>query len=45
MTALYEQLKKNHKVKIITDNRAIKYLDQVDHLTIIPAESLTEKKE
>ena len=44
MTALYEQLKKNHKVKIITDNRAIKYLDQVDHLTIIPAESPYRKK-
>ena len=44
MIALYEELKKNHKVKIITDSRAIKYLDQVDDLTIIPAESPYRKK-
>ena len=44
MIALYEELKKNHKVKIITDNRAIKYLDQIDDLTIIPAESPYRKK-
>ena len=44
MVALYEELKKNHKVKIITDNRATKYLDQVDDLTIIPAESPYRKK-
>ena len=44
MIALYEELKKNHKVKIITDNRATKYLDKVDDLTIIPAESPYRKK-
>ena len=44
MIALYEELKKNHKVKIITDDRAIKYLDQIDDLTIIPAESPYRKK-
>ena len=44
MIALYEELKKNYKVKIITDNRAIKYLDQTDDLTIIQAESPYRKK-
>ena len=28
MIALYEELKKNYQVKILTDQRALKYLDQ-----------------
>ena len=39
MIALYEELKKNYQVKILTDQRALKYLDQNQDITIIPAES------
>jgi UDP-N-acetylglucosamine--N-acetylmuramyl-(pentapeptide) pyrophosphoryl-undecaprenol N-acetylglucosamine transferase len=44
MIALYEELKKNHNVKIVTDQRALKYLDLKQDLTIIPAESPYRKK-
>ena len=44
MIALYEELKKNHNVKIVTDQRALKYLDLKQDLTIIAAESPYRKK-
>ena len=44
MIALYEELKKNHNVKIVTDQRAMKYLNLKQDLTIIPAESPYRKK-
>ena len=44
MMALYEELKKENKVKIITDKRALRYLEANQDLTIIPAESPYRKK-
>lgn len=44
MIALYEELKKNHKVKIITDKRALKFLKKEKGMSIIPAESPYRKE-
>ena len=44
MIALYEELKKNHKVKIITDKRALKFLKKEKGISIIPAESPYRKE-
>ncbi|MEK9959728.1 MAG: glycosyltransferase, partial [Pelagibacteraceae bacterium] len=44
MMALYEELKKENKVKIITDKRALRYLEANQDLMIIPAESPYRKK-